>query len=386
MHMDAEIKDTEIRDTEIKDTRENIPGNAFDFEALTLQEKKELLNRRREKADYAAVWVTVCFLLVSLCAMTGFKLNEGFFEANSRLGLLMESLKEERKNLDYPKINIPAKLLDTPGARLIVPLVMPVGDENIVVTEEFLQKKIVITLKDSAGCIDRNPAVTGDTGVMEAVGIYRQNTDIVIEVYCNDTYVTKTNTTKKQIEIEFDKVRSKYSDIGVIYLPYQDRDRFIMPEWQEKLNRLSEEGGIKLYFAYRQNEEYDEQDVIDFANEIKAELLLGVEVRSDDELHTPESEVVCNTKYYMNGYDSIDVAVLMAEAFVKNTPAQLKQIAGASEDDILICGAKLPAALIRIVIPPSYSSNVENEFRLNESIVNALEQTVKNTVKSYMSE
>ena len=82
----------EVINEKIKDNLLSCEGFEPGNYALTGIEAGEIIAKKRDRL-YAAVRVaSVCFALISVVLMAGFKLNEGFLDANSRIGILMESV------------------------------------------------------------------------------------------------------------------------------------------------------------------------------------------------------------------------------------------------------------------------------------------------------
>ena len=58
----------------------------------------------------------------------------------------MESVNVQEDKLSSPKINVHTNFRDEKKSRLVVPLSVPIEEENVSITEEFTQDKYVLTL------------------------------------------------------------------------------------------------------------------------------------------------------------------------------------------------------------------------------------------------
>lgn len=105
--------------------------------ALTRNEMGRIIAQKRDRLYAVARAVSVCFAVASVALMAGFKLNEGFLDANSRIGILMESVNVQEDKMASPKINVRTSFRDEKKSRLVIPLLTPIEQENVSITEEF---------------------------------------------------------------------------------------------------------------------------------------------------------------------------------------------------------------------------------------------------------
>ncbi|MDE6363583.1 MAG: hypothetical protein K2L86_04855, partial [Lachnospiraceae bacterium] len=128
---------------------------------------------------------------------------------------------------------------------------------------------------------------------------------------------------------------------------------------------------------------YTQEDVIQFANEIHADMVLGVQI---DKTQEPQAFMtgVCNSVYFIPVYNSAALSVMMAEAFAEITAVQMKGFEEAGSSDVLVSEATVPSALIKISLTQKDMESVESEYQLDAKVVSALEKTIDEVVKHYI--
>lgn len=362
MDLDSEIKKNE--------EKSDVP------EAMTSAEAELIIARRRDRLYGNAVRAAAVFFAAAVVLMAAFKLNEGFFDASSRFGLLMDSVNAQEENQTYPKINVKAEFNDKNESKLVIPLGALTADEDIIVREEFTKNKLMITLVGASENIYDGIKLTSDSRIMDAVGIYRQNTDVVVEVYCREMYSYVLENSGRTLTVSFQPMRSNYDAVAVVYLPYEDRNRLALPEWQQSLMKYASDNRIRLFMASNMQEPYTQQEVIEFAEEAKADVVLGIAVSTDAQAQQTTGTAICNTTYFVPGFNSTQLSVMFAEAFVSETQLELSGFEEADESTPLVYLATRPSAMIKITQSQKDADSVETVYKLNERLVEAIKRTL----------
>jgi len=347
-------------------------------ETLTSAEQELVVSQKRDMLYKLSVGAAIVFLAAVMSLITAFKLNEDFFDANSRLGLLMESVNAQEENDTYPKINVKAEFDDKNEAKLVMPLGVPVSDDDIVVREEFTKNKLIIKLVGASEYVFDGIKLTSDSQIMDAVGVYRQNLDVFIEVYCREPYSYMLSNLNGQLTVHFFPLRTDYDAVAVIYLPYEDKNRLALPEWQQSIAGYASDNHIRLFMASDMQEPYTQQEIIEFAKKIDADIVLGIEVLSDSGISQTTAAAICNTTYFMPDFNSAQLSVVFAEAFLYETPFQITGFEEADERTPLVYMATCPASMIRISQTQKEADSVEAVYKLNEELVATIIHTLSN--------
>lgn len=345
-------------------------------ETLTSAEQEQIVSQKRDTFYKLSVGAAIVFFVAATSLITAFKINEDFFDANSRLGLLMESINAQEENDAYPKINVKVNFDDRNEAKLVIPLDMLNMDDDIVVREEFTQNKLIIKLTGAAEYLSDGIKITSDSQIMDAVGVYRQNLDVFVEVYCRNSYSYALNNAGGHLTVSFFPLRTNYDAVAVIYLPYEDRNRLALPEWQQSIAEYAAQNRIRLFMAPNMQEPYTEQDVIAFAEKIDADLVLGIEVSTDADIQQTKGTAICNTTYFMPDFNSAQLSVVFAEAFLTETSFPISGFEEADERTPLVFKAICPASMIKVLQTQKEAESIEAVYQLNEQLVATIIHTL----------
>lgn len=352
--------------------------------ALTRAEAGRIRAEKRDRLYWSMQAVSIVFAFVSIAVIVGFKMNEGFFDASSRIGILMESVSAQESGLLAPKVNVRTTYRDEKKSRLVIPLQEPIASEDISIREEFIQNKYVITLSGYSANIPNGVELVSDSTIMDAVGVYRQNEDVVVEVYCRDLYDYDLVAEGSFLTVNFREIEAdSYDASAVVWFPYDDRNRLALPEWRQSIDKFAADNHIKLYMACDMQEEYSQEDVVRFANRIGADMVLGVQVEGNDEQQSYMTGI-CNTTYFIPDFNSTHLSVVMAEAFLEATQIGVRGFEEGGDSFVLVSEATVPSAVIRISLTQKDMEGVENEYKLNGKIVTALVKTMGDTLQDYI--
>jgi len=354
--------------------------------ALTRAEAAQLIALKRDRLYKSMKTASIAFAAAAVVLMAGFKIYEDFFDTSSRIGLLMESVNAQENTLSAPKVNVRTVFKDEAHSRIVIPLIEPIASENISIREEFIQNKYVITLSGYSENIPNGVELVSDSTIMDAVGVYRQNSDVVVEVYCMDLFDYELVLDSSALTVNFREMGDAYAASAVVWFPYDDRNRLALPEWRQGIDKFAADNHVKLYMASDMQEAYSQEDVIAFANRIHADMVLGVAVEQTDGQQSYITGI-CNTTYFIPDYNSVHLSVVMAEAFVEATQIGIRgfEEEGDSQDAYpLVSEAIVPAAAVRISLTQKDMESVENEYKLNGKIVEALENTMETILQNYI--
>ncbi len=352
-----------------------IDADGEDWE-LTESEKEQIIAGKRDRLYRSAARAAVVFFVVSAVLVAVFKANEDFFDANSRFGILMGSANADGTDSEAPKINVRVGFEDLQESKLVFPFAIPIDDDDIDIREEFTQDKLIITLEGASGIIEDGITLVSDSRIMDAVGVYRQNEDVVVEVYCRDIYSYTVENTGDALTVSFTPLRSGYSMVALVYVPYEDRTRFALSEWQDSLSSYADENGIRLFISSNMQESYTQQDIADFARRAGVDAAIGIEVGEDENAAQSTAAAICNSTYYIQDFNSAQLSVALAGAFVSETQLSFSGFEESDEHTPLVYEASYPAATLKISLSKKDADSVEAVYKLNERLVNVIENTL----------
>jgi hypothetical protein len=323
-----------------------------------------------EKHDglYNATLIACVMFMVLLAAGIAFlKLNETPLETTKPLG--------NEEDVVYPKINIKVDFSDGGDKSLIIPIQAPIDEKDISVQEEFMENKYVITMAGYADNVSEEIGLIGDLNILDAAGAYSQNENVTVEAYCDDVYDYDVVVDDSSIVVNFYNIDEKYDHKALLWTPYQERGLFVSTGFGDELSAYAKERGIKLYQTCELGDEYSQDDVIKFANKIKADMVIGIDIE-DAQGANSYMAGVCNTSYFMPDFDSAGLSVELVDGFAQSLDLEVRDFIEADANTPLVYNAVVPSALIRLCVPA-------NSYNLNEKIINGIENTIDNVIMKW---
>ena len=323
---------------------------------------------KRDRLYRNTLIATGVFAFLSFVLMFIFKSNEVFWEVHALATPTWESSNDSL--MSGARHSMDVNFQSEHQSKLIIPLSNQISDNQVTLREEFTQDKLVVTLHEAADCIDESAAIITDTDYMKAVGVYKQNSDIVLEVYCNGPYECTMTKENDSLEINFEKLRSVYDKVSVVYVPYESRNRLSTVEWQEGLYETAKQQNMKLYLSYGMQEKYTQEDIVLFANRVRADALIGIGFSNDH--NSKEITAVCNSAYFIPDFGSTQLAGMLAQIFRDETKLPFTGIREFNDSESIVKDAIVPSAMIVI-------NGMEDSYNLNvmTALCRALDQIAR---------
>ena len=176
--------------------------------------------------------------------------------------------------------------------------------------------------------------------------------------------------------MDFLPLRNNYNAVAVVYIPYEDRNRLELPEWHQSLEKYVSDNRIRLFMSSVMQEPYAQQDIIEFAENIGADVVLGIVVSTDGEAQQTTASAICNTTYFISDFNSAQLSVLFAQEFVSETQIPLTGFEEADQNTPLVAMATRPSTMIKISQSQKDAESVEIVYKLNERIVSVIKNTL----------
>ncbi len=123
-------------------------------------------------------------------------------------------------------------------------------------------------------------------------------------------------------------------------------------------------------------EAYTQQEVMEFAEAADADVVLGIQVSTDTQAQQTTAAAVCNTTYFVPGFNSAQLSVVYAGAFVSETQMPFTGFEEADENTPLVYMAERPAAMLKISQSQKDADSMEAVYKLNEKLVSVIQQTL----------
>ena len=341
------------------------------------------ITQKRDRLYRGALIAAILFAVSTIGLLVCFKNFEAYFDSHGRIAMVAEAALVGQENASAGsarKRNFPVTLVDEPGAKLVIPFTAQVPKNKISVCEEFTKNKLVITLEDGVSYMEEGAALTSDSVWMEAVGVYKNDGDIVIEVYFQEFCGYETNYENGILTLSFLPLREQYERVAVVYTPWENRSSLLINEWNQYIQKLQENYRVKIFSTFALQEEYRNEDVINFANNVRADIVICMELVDQD---VTNIVTICNPDYFIPEFGNVELAALMQQEYAKITGMTAIGVKACEEDTYSwLKKSWVPTALTQFCVPLR-SENIEQTYTLNQKMMEALENIVKHLSETH---
>ncbi|MCM1387792.1 MAG: N-acetylmuramoyl-L-alanine amidase [Bacillus sp. (in: Bacteria)] len=257
-----------------------------------------------------------------------------------------------------------------------IPLHANVKAENVTIENHYMDKELWVSIKQAQQ--DETYADFYDTqalfGNREAIvdGHYENGADAFrLKFRLTDIYEYHSILENGNLYIEFIAPKEAYDRIVVIDPAYGDEiTGAVSGELESKqvtlavaraLKKKLDETEIKVYYTRMDDSNPTEEERIDLTNAVKADMMIRIEVNENEDTKIYGTEAVYNSKFFIPGFGSIELADLLEREVVTAISGKANGLVDSTEEDIVINRAVVPAAAIRV----GYISNGQEAILLN---------------------
>ena len=257
-----------------------------------------------------------------------------------------------------------------------IPLHSNVRAENVTIENHYMDKELWVSIKQT----QQDDTYTdfyhaqGVYGNREAVvdGYFESGTDAFrLKFKLTDVYEYHSILEDSNLYIEFIAPKEAYDRIVVIDPAYGDdvtgavsgdlQSKQVTLEIARALKKKLDETDIKVYYTRMDDSNPSDEDRIGLTNATKADMMIRIEVNENEDTKIYGTEAVYNSKFFIPGFGSIELADLLEREVVTAISGKANGLVDSTEDDVVINSAVVPAATIRV----GYISNGQEAILLN---------------------
>ena len=257
-----------------------------------------------------------------------------------------------------------------------IPLHSNVRAENVTIENHYMDKELWVSIKQTQQDDTYTDfySTQGVYGNHEAVvdGYFESGTDVFrLKFRLTDVYEYHSILENGNLYIEFIAPKEAYDRIVVIDPAYGDgvtgavsgdlQSKQVTLEIARALKKKLDETDIKVYYTRMDDSNPSDEDRIGLTNATKADMMIRIEVNENEDTKIYGTEAVYNSKFFIPGFGSIELADLLEREVVTAISGKANGLVDSTEDDVVINRAVVPAAAIRV----GYISNGQEAILLN---------------------
>lgn len=243
-----------------------------------------------------------------------------------------------------------------------VPLPENVRPEDVTVENHYMDRELWISIepRNMAG-LDKFYEGIGVYGSCENVldGHYDvEKSRVCLRFELTDVFEYHSIFEDNTLYVEFLAPKEAYDKIIVIDPAYGLDEtgvsiesisaKEITLEVAKALKMKLDETDIKVYYTRMDDSDPDEESRVQLASATKADMLVRIEVSGDEDSKKYGTEAVYNSRFFIPGFGSIELADLLEREVVTAISGKADGLLEAGEDDVVICDATVPAAAIKV--------------------------------------
>lgn len=257
-----------------------------------------------------------------------------------------------------------------------IPLHNSVKADHITIENHYMDKELWVSIKQTSQDktytdFYQTQAVYGNRNAV-VDGYFESETDVFrLKFRLTDIYEYHSIMENSNLYIEFIAPKEAYDRIVVIDPAYGGdvtgavsgglESKRITLEIARALKKKLDETDIKVYYTRMDDSNPSDADRIDLTNAAKADMLIRIEVNENEDTKVYGTEAVYNSKFFIPGFGSIELADLLEREVVTAISGKANGLVDSTEADVVINQATVPAAAIRV----GYVSNGQEAILLD---------------------
>ena len=243
-----------------------------------------------------------------------------------------------------------------------IPLPGSVRVEEVTVENHYMDRELWVNIvpRETEGLdkfYETNSAYGNCGSVLD--GHYNmEGSGICLQFELADVYEYHSIFEDNTLYVEFVSPKEVYDRIIVIDPAYGLEDtgaaiesisaKDITLEVAKALKTKLDETDIKVYYTRMDDSNPNAVNRVRLASATKADMLIRIEVGSAESSKQYGTEAVYNSRFFIPGFGSIELADLLEREVVTAISGKANGLVEAGEEDVVICDATVPAAAIKV--------------------------------------
>lgn len=323
----------------------------------------------QEKLLKQTAFFTAVFTVIAVGLMVWFQWNR-----DELLQLDMTMVRSER-SVDYKEVVsvdtasgfIPLNIVETNQVNTVSVRFSKDIDEPVMIESDYVNRMIklhfpqltVRDLENSQVMVDHN--IVNCEQICALQEMINGGSGVLLKLPVQGYFEGQLTQSGREVEIVFSPILPDKTTTVVLDASHGGNDSgdvyqgILEKELTLKImNMVKEQLGkedMRVFCTRSGDETSSEQERVDFANEIKADMLISVHCSFlQDEQSGKKSGLtaIYNGKYFIPDFGSIELANIISEETIKKVGGVANGMYEAGEEDQLVNGAHVPVALIEI--------------------------------------
>ncbi len=241
---------------------------------------------------------------------------------------------------------------------LRIPLPEGCKADDIVIENHYMDKELWLLIPKAEESFYADNAISGNRETIKQGSYEFSEEGSRLKFQLNGIYECRTILENNNLYISFLSSRELYDKIVVIdpmcggadtgYAQGNTLEKDIALRIARKLKEKLDGSDIKAYYTRMDDVNPSEEARISLANDIKADMYIGIGVNAGEDSAVYGTTTVYNGDYFIPGFGSIELADCLEKEVVTSIKGKALGLTEAEEGDYTVRNATVPAALIRV--------------------------------------
>ena len=318
-----------------------------------------------------AVFCTV-FTLTAMGVMLYFASNKIIVVADVAQD---EVVRNEQEKLEMTEDN--TILFDRSSAEseyFYIPLPETVKPEEVTVENHYMDQELWVSAptQDAAETklfYEEHPVAGNAVQVLE--GHYEVDKGILnLRFRLTGVYEYRSVFQDNRLCVEFLKPKDVYDKVIVVDAAYGGEDygirdgnffaKDVTLDVARHLKDRMDTSDIKVYYTRMDDSNPTDRRRIQLADMAEADMLIRIEVAEAEDVSVFGTETVCNSRYFIPDFGSVDLADVLERKVVESISGRAVGLVEAGQEDTVVLEATVPAAAVRV----GYMTNEKEGYLL----------------------
>ena len=315
---------------------------------------------------------SLLFTLAAMSAMLYFAANKIIVVADVAQDEVVQSAQTNEVEMTGEN----AVLMEPGGSAeyFCIPLPKTVKPEEVTVENHYMDQELWVSIRPQErgglkGFYEQNAATGNQEQVLD--GHFEEDeAQITLRFKLTGLYEYQSVFRDNMLYMQFLSPKEVYDKIVVVDAAYGGKDygardgnfmaKNVTLDIARALKEKMDDTDIKVYYTRMDDSDLQEMDRVQLAGLAEADMLIRIEVGVSDDPDQYGTETVCNSRYFIPDFGSVELADILERQVVTAISGKAAGLTQAQETDEVVREATVPAAAVRV----GYFTNAKEEALL----------------------
>ncbi|MEG1847378.1 MAG: N-acetylmuramoyl-L-alanine amidase [Lachnospiraceae bacterium] len=256
------------------------------------------------------------------------------------------SARQDIASQNYKELQMKSATKDV--AYLEIPLSANTTEEQILLKSDYMEHTLHIMIEGLDENFYEKSMIEGNSAYVDSLSYHYNNRVTELMIHLTDIYEYTAFYKNNMLYLEFELPRTRYHQLLVIDAGNQESSDDLTPMIAQKLKDRLAQTEIKVYDTCMDTENPSVEKRVAFANQIKADMLISIQVRESVETSENMVQTIYHPTFFIPYLSSIELSNIVEREVAKSIGCQGKGLIAAGKQDVIANRATVPAAMVEL--------------------------------------